>query len=29
MNYKLESRLLEENINKLKYTDDTTLIGRK
>ena len=27
MNYKLESRLLEENINKLKYTDDTTLMA--
>ena len=29
MNYKLESRLLEENINKLKYVDDTTVTGRK
>ena len=27
MNYKLESRLLEENINKLRYVDDTTLMA--
>ena len=27
--HNLESRLLEENINKLRYIDGTTLIGRK
>jgi len=30
MKHKLESRLLEKNINSLRYVDDTTLLaGRK
>ena len=30
MKHKLESRLLEKNINSLRYVDDTTLlVGRK
>ena len=27
MNHKLESRLLVENINNLRYADDTTLVA--